>query len=736
MSNGNDKERELLARAGQCFRSGRPAEAQALARQVLQRDPGNPGALELLAYVAGNAGDERGAHDLLLQASRRAECAPEALYYLGASSLRRGEFAQALAVLRRAVDLEPRFFEAWHDLGSAQASLGDKAAAHESFTRAATLNPRSFELFFNLGRLGSDLGRFEEALANYSRSIDLNAGFAEAWLNKGLVLHRLRRFDEALMHVEQAIRLQPALAAAWSAKGFILNDMHHYAEALQQHDRALALDPSHAEAWLNKGVTLDHLERHVEAVAHYERALELAPGLDYLPGNLMHARLSICDWTGVDTLRERLLTGIQSGKRVCSPFVCLALTDDPGAQLATARLYAADRFPATDAAAPIARAAGRERLRVGYFSADLKNHPVGLVAAGLFELHDRSRFETFAFSLAPAGVNDPVRPRLEAAFDHFLAVQDRTDAEIARQARELGIDVAVDLGGYTLDARPGIFARRVAPVQVSYLGFAGTMGMSCYDYLLADATVVPASEEAHYDECIVRLPGCFMVDDAGRGPSDTVFSRAECGLPESGLVFCCFNRGFKITPEVFGAWMRVLQRVPGSVLWLAGSSEVVRENLRQAAQAAAVDPQRLVFAARVRSGADHLARQRLADLFLDTSPYNAHVTALDALRAGLPVLTLAGRSFASRVGASLLGAAGLPELVTHSLADYEALAVGLAQDAARLSALRARLVANLPGCPLFDTARSTRHLESAYAQMHRRWQSGLAPVPLAIGEEG
>ncbi|MFN3399617.1 MAG: glycosyltransferase, partial [Ferrovibrio sp.] len=370
------------------------------------------------------------------------------------------------------------------------------------------------------------------------------------------------------------------------------------------------------------------------------------------------------------------------------------------------------------------------RLRVGYFSADFHRHATAFLMAGLFEQHDRSRFEIFGISFGKS-YQDDMRRRLIAGMEHFIDVYGKSDAEIVALARDLELDIAIDLKGYTLNARAGIFASRVAPLQASYLGYPGTMGAGFIDYIIADGVVIPPEHDAHYTEAVVRLPGSYQVTDSRREIAARDFSRADCGLPQDGFVFCCFNNTYKITPDIFDIWMRLLQAVPGSVLWLLEASAGVADRLKAEAQTRGVAPERLVFAPRMDQ-AEHLARQRLANLFLDTFHYNAHTTASDALWAGLPVLTKLGDSFAGRVAASLLQAAGLPELITTSSADYEKLTLALATDPARLMALRQKLAATRDTCPLFDTPRFTRGIEVAFEAMQARRQRGLPPGAISV----
>ncbi len=402
----------------------------------------------------------------------------------------------------------------------------------------------------------------------------------------------------------------------------------------------------------------------------------------------------------------------------------------PATHRRAAEIRVRERFPAAPVPAAFATRTRRERIRVGYFSADFFEHATSRLMVDLFERHDRSRFEFTAFSFGP-DTGDALQRRVAAAFERYLDVRGTADDEVARRARELGLDIAVDLKGLTQDCRPGIFASRAAPVQASFVGYPGTMGADFIDYVIADATLVPPGAEADYVEKIAYLPDSYQPNDSTCPFPEGAFPREELGLPAAGFVFCCFNDNYKILPAVFACWMRVLGRVEGSVLWLLEDNETAARNLRAEAARAGLDPGRLVFAPR-RPLQEHLRRHLSAGLFLDTAPYNAHTTASDALWAGLPVLTCPGETFASRVAASLLTAVGLPELIARTPQEYEDLAVALATDPGRLAALRSRLEAGRRTAPLFDTPRFARHLEALYEAMHEQHLAGLAPDHLRV----
>jgi predicted O-linked N-acetylglucosamine transferase (SPINDLY family) len=408
------------------------------------------------------------------------------------------------------------------------------------------------------------------------------------------------------------------------------------------------------------------------------------------------------------------------------PFPALALLDSPPLLRAAAESWIREESPRNDALGAIPARPRSAKIRVGYFSADFRVHPVALLSAGIFERHDRSKFEVIAFAFGPES-NDEMRARLVKAFDRFVDVRQRTDVEAATLARDMGIDIAVDLNGITEHNRSGIFALRAAPIQVNFLGYPGTMGAGYMDYLIGDRTVIPRKYQDHYVEKIIYLPGSFIPFDSSYAIADKTFVRQELGLPPEGFVFCCFNNAFKITPVLFDTWMRILARAENSVLWLSPTNPASAANLRKEASRRGIEPRRLVFAARLASLPEHLARLRAADLFLDTFPYNAHASALDALWAGLPVLTCEGQSFASRVAASVLRAIDLPQLITGSLSQYEETATSLAEHPLRLARIRETLAHNRSSAALFDTAGYTRNLETAYEQIHDRHHSGDAP---------
>jgi predicted O-linked N-acetylglucosamine transferase (SPINDLY family) len=490
----------------------------------------------------------------------------------------------------------------------------------------------------------------------------------------------------------------------------------------------LAREADHVDARNNRGY-LWWLNKHnyPRAIADLERVQTLAPDLAYGRGAVLHLKMYAADWTNYETQKAALLDGVRAGQRVARPFMFQAVCERPEELQACARLYARDLYPQIAGAPghdPASRQ-GRQKIRVGYLSGEFREQATAILMAGLYERHDRRRFEIIALDNGSAD-KSAMTARLKQAFDSWIDIGELNDAQAAAKIREAGIDILVNLNGYFGKHRMDAFANRPAPLQVNYLGFPGTLAAPFIDYIIADAIVIPPDEQRFYDEQVVTLPGCYQVnDDRGRAMAPRP-SRAEAGLPERGFVFCNFNQSYKLTPDIFASWMRILRRVEGSVLWLLEAVAPFGENIGQRAKAHGVAPERILFAPD-RPPPQHLARLSLADLFLDGLPYNAHTTGSDALWAGVPLLTRRGTAFAGRVAASLLYAAGLPEFVTQSVQEYEDLAVKLATDPQGLN-----MVKVTRNCPLFDTDLFRRNIEAAYIRMWENWLAGERPRAFAV----
>lgn len=642
-----------------------------------------------------------------------------------------GRSGDALAVLERALAEDADLVDVHHNRGLALHDLERFEEALASFERALRADPTLVAVWTGHGNTLAASGRAEDALQSYRRARELDPDDADTLYNLGLTLRDLRRLDEAIECFDRTLVLRPDDADALSSRAVTLVDLGRHDEALHAFQHAAAAAPNHAETQYNFAHVLRDLGRIDHARAAYERATVLDPTLPFLAGCRLHARLRLCDWRDFRAQVHSIEAGLDAGRAVAAPWDAMAVVDTPSRLRQAAQTWVTATVPPGIALAPLRARRRRDRLRVGYYSADFYEHAVSVLAADLFERHDRTRFETVAFNLGPVR-SDAMRTRLVAAFDNFHDVHTRTDREIAQLSRDLEIDIAVDLMGHTRHARPGVFVQRAAPVQASYLGFAGSTALPSMDYVIADDVVLPQTDSLQCSEQVIRLPRTYLVNDRARPIAARPVRRDALGLPPDSVVFCCFNAPYKVGPEVFDTWMNVLDGVKGSVLWLLVDGETPMANLHREARSRGVDPARLVFAPRVPSMADHLARMRAADLFLDTWPYNAHSTVCDALWAGVPVLTKLGHSFAGRVAASALHSVGLSDLVTRSRPAYQSMAVQLASQRERLHELRGHLDRHRLDVPLFDTALTARHLETAYEQAVERHDAGLAAKQIRV----
>jgi protein O-GlcNAc transferase len=636
----------------------------------------------------------------------------------------------AIADLTQALAVAPDDFASLSGLGHALDAQDRREEALAAYERALAVRPGDVALLNARASALYRLGRHAEAMIEWDRALASDSRLVPALVGRGNVLHVLGRSEEALADFDKAIEASPDYAVAPYNRGIVLNELGRYDEAIAAYQWAIAIKPDFVQALFNCGALLSERNRHEEAIASFERVLAADPEYPLALGNLAYVEAQCCSWQGRDQVVQRVEEGVRRGKPVNVPLAFLALSPDAEAQRICAASLVANKHPSSPHPLWTGEVYGHDRIRVAYVSADFHEHALAILIAGLFEQHDHDRFETTGIVFGP-DKQSPLRSRIETTFDQVVDIRRKSDAEAAQLVRELEIDIAVDLMGFTNGSRTGIFAHRPAPVQVNYLGYPGTMGAEYMDYILADRYLIPDTLRRHYAENVVYLPDTFQVNDAKRRVSDVTPSRSDVGLPLEGFVFCAFNNSFKITPDVFAVWMRLLDRVPGSVLWLIANNSLVEANLRREAQDRGVAPNRLVFAPRLPYP-EHLARYRLADLFLDTLPFNAGTTASDALWAGLPVLTCSGEAFAARMAGSLLHAVGLPELITHSLADYEALAFQLATDAPRLFSIRQELARNRDTYPLFDTDRFRRNLEAAFRTMWEKTQRGETPASFAV----
>lgn len=619
---------------------------------------------------------------------------------------------------------------AWLHRGMALGAMERAVEALESFDRALALVPDLAEAHFGRGNALRTLGAPAAALQALEAALALNPSIVPAHLVHGMILSEHQNHRGALESFERALALNPKLADAHFGIGRVWESLGEHGKAGRAYADALRIDERHLPALTGLTNTLTVAKRFNLALDCMERLERLAPGQDYIEGMRVFLTRQICRWEGQPGDIERLAGRIRRGEHASEPFAVLAWSDDPALQRRAAKLYMTKHHPPAGGPPPAPHAG--KKLRIGYFSSDYHEHATSYLIAGLLEMHDRAHFEVVGFGFG-ANTGDAMRRRIEAGCDEFIDIGQLSDAQAAALSRRHNIHIAVDLKGITQGSRPGIFAHRAAPVQVNWLGYPGTLPAPYYDYLVADSVVIPESQRASYAEAIVRLPGSYQVNDSRRRIAPETPGRAAQGLPERGVVFCCFNNHYKISPEIFACWMRILAQVSDSVLWLLAGHEEAQRNLLAEAQRKGIDRERLVFAP-VIDASRHLARLQLADLSLETLPYNAHTTAADVLWAGVPHLTCCGESFPARVGASLLTAVGLPDLIAYGLEEYERAAVVLANDAQRLQEIRRRLARNRLQAPLFDTMRFTRNIETAFHTMWEKHRAGLAPEDFQVTE--
>jgi predicted O-linked N-acetylglucosamine transferase (SPINDLY family) len=749
----------LLRRAFELHQQGRLDEAVALYEQILRMQPQHGDTWHLMGIALSALGRNEAAVASFTRAISLQASPVDAHFDRGNALYNMRRLEEAVADYDETIALRADHASAYNNRGLALMSLQRFQASLSSFERALAIQPDDAEAHCNRGSLLLELGQWEAALAAFDHALILQADTAEAHANRGVALRRLGRLEAALVSYDRAIAIRPEYAEAYSNRGVVLKELKAWEAARASFERAVSLDPQHAQAHLNRGELYRELQswkealssydraieihphyaegyygrgevhraltQYPEAAANYERALALDPDIKCLFGTHLHVRMMLCDWTDFEANLAQLAARIERGEVACLPHAFLAACGSAALQRRVAEIWMNEECPPNPSLPSIPRWHGHEKIRIGYFSPDFRDHPVSRLTAELFELHDRTRFEITAFSWGP-NTDDEMRERLQGAFDRFIDVRAESDRSVALSARSLELDIAVDLAGFTGEGRPGVFALRAAPLQIGYIGYLGTMAAPYMDYLIADPILVPPDYRQYYAEQILYLPS-YQANDSKRRIAAKSFTRQELGLPATGFVFCCFNANYKITPTIFSGWMRILGRVPGSALLLYAGSPRVQGNLRAEAQRRGVDPARLVFAESLPA-ALYLARYRAADLFLDTLPYNAGTTASDALWAGLPVLTCAGEAFASRMGASLLTAIHLPELITSTPEEYEALAIELATHPERLGQLKQRLADHRLTTPLFDSRRFTANLEEAYLSIYRRYRAELAPL--------
>ncbi|WP_415286935.1 tetratricopeptide repeat protein [Candidatus Pelagibacter sp. Uisw_104] len=648
---------------------------------------------------------------------------PDANHNLGVLKVLLNKSADALLLFKIAVESNPSIEQYWYSYSNTLIREKKLEEAEAISRKAIKFKPNFVTIHFNLGFILNEIGKFKEAELSYKKAITLKPEFVEAYYNLGVTLQALGRTDEAVESYKKAIMLKPKFVEAHNNLGVILKDLGKFDDAEASYKKAIEYKVDYAEALSNLGEVQKLLGRIDDSLSNYKYAYQLKPDLDYLLGALIHLKMNFCIWDDLPKNINMLTKKINNGEKASTPFALLSLIDDPSIHKKAAEIYSNDKFPRSNIFPRIPQYHGHEKIRIGYFSADFWNHPTSYLTAELYENHDRKKFEIHAFSFG-LDTNDKFNIRIREGVDYFHDVQTMSDYDVVKLVRSLEIDIAIDLKGFTGMNRQGIFAMSTAPIQVSYLGYPGTMAVDYLDYLIADRTLILKEKEKDYSEKIVYMPNSYQPNVSKKSAFKSSLTRQDVGLPNRGFVFCCFNNQYKITPLTFAGWMRILKATDGSVLWLLVSNINAAKNLKKEAVKLGINEDRLIFANYIPNE-EHLKRIQLADLFIDTLPYNAHTTASDALRMGLPVLTCIGDSFAGRVAASLLNAVRLPELITTSQDQYESSAIALAKNPEKMKIIKDKLINNLNKTTLYDAALYTRNLEVAYSVMYKRFKNKI-----------
>jgi predicted O-linked N-acetylglucosamine transferase (SPINDLY family) len=638
-------------------------------------------------------------------------------------------FDESIAEYDRALNYLPDKSEIWVLKAEALHNINkyDEALLH--YDHAIKLKPNLLAAWFNKGNILFEIKRYEEALICYDHALSLKIDFVEVICNKANTLRELKKIEESITCFDHAIRLKPDFHEAWFNKGNVLYELNQYDEALKSYNEAIKINPNFAEVYSNRGSLLSIIKNHQDAATSFFKAAKLGSKIKYNLGKAHHQMMMICNWSGYDQNTKNILNGIENKEQTIDPFALMATTDSLKLIKDCTENYIHDNFRQLNFHLKKQKNKSK-KIRLGYLSGEFRNQATSYLLSEVWELHDRTKFEIFAFD---NGFDDDskYRQRIKLGFNNLIQVSSLSDLDATKLIEKNEIDILINLNGFFGMSRTGVFSHRAAPIQVNYLGYPGTMGASYIDYIIADSILIPPELQQYYTEKVVYLPDSYQANDRKREISNRKFTRAEVGLPDNSFVYCCFNNNYKILPEVFEIWMRLLNTVERSVLWLLEDNPTAAKNLKSEAAQRGIDPGRLIFAPRLPTP-DHLARHALADLFIDTFPYNAHTTASDALWAGLPLLTVQGESFASRVASSLLSAIGLTELITYTLEEYETLAIELANNQQKLKGIRHKLAQNRDTTPLFDTPQFTKHLENAYLQMYERYQADLPPEHIFV----
>jgi protein O-GlcNAc transferase len=653
----------------------------------------------------------------------------DAYINMGIALKEQNKLEEAIQAYNKAIAIKPDDANAYYNMGIAFKKKKKLAKAIEAYNKALAIKPDYANAYHNMGIALTEQNKIEEALEAYNKAIAIKPDHVDAYNNMGIILQEQNKLEEAIEAYNKALAIKPDYANAYYNMGIAIQDQGKPEEAIEAYNKALAIKPDYANAYYNMGIILQEQNKMEEAIEAYNKALAIKPDYEDARTQKLHQQAHICKWDSIiDDIN--LIPELGTLEKHVTPFALLPLEDSPDRHLTRSKIFAKAKYPQKTLPSSVRPSKRPKRIRIGYFSTDFKEHPVAYLIAKVLEQHNRDQFEVFGYSLHGFSSGE-MRQRLARSFDCFTDVQDMSDKDITLQARQDKIDIAIDLNGYTQNSRTGIFAYRAAPIQINYLGYPGTLGADFMDYIVADRFLIPGENQKYFNEKPLYLPNTYMPTDDCREISQNPINRSDMGLPDDAFVFCCFNNNYKISPNEFDIWMRLLTKVENSVLWLRESNQLSSINMKNEAQKRKVDPSRLVFADRAPMD-EHLARQRLADLFLDTFAFNAHTTATEALWAGLPVVTKIGQGFAARVAGSLLNAVGLPDLITETEKNYEALILELATNPTKLAKIKEKLASNRLTQPLFNTELYTKHLENGYLQAYQNYFDGNLPQTVIV----
>jgi len=691
----NQETNHFLILAENYFKYQEYGNAEIILNEILKSEYFNPRANELLAYINVAKGDYSVAKEFLSKACAQKNSTLEALYYLGILHFKSNNLEEAIVNFEKALLRSPNFIECLNDLGTAYANIGKKQKAIELYKKALDINQNIPELFYNLGNTYTQEKMYAEAITSYTSAIKIAPNRSEYWCNRGTVL----------------------------------SDVSRYEEALSDFDMSIKINSNYADAWYNKATTLSDTHNYKEALICYEKANSIA-NIPFCLGLILHHKMLICDWSNYETLSLNIQQLLRAGHEVVEPFGYQGISESENDLLLAAHMFAKQYNHVKNSHSSSMNNSNKKKIKVGYLSGEFKNQATAFLIVNLFECHDKTKFEIYAFDNGSDDQSD-VRKRINNSFNQIFNIKFLSDEAVVKLIQHHEIDILVNLNGYFGQARNAVFARKPSPIQINYLGFPGTLGAEWMDYIIADRVVIPESSRHFYSEKVCYLPDTYQVNDSKRPFSNQLVSRYDAGLPQDCFVFCCFNNNYKITPENFDSWARILNSVHNSVLWLLKDNTWAMENLIRELLHRGISEKRLFFAEK-KPHLEHLARHQLADLFLDTFPYNAHTTASDALWCGLPLLTLVGNTFPGRVAASLLNAIEMTELITTSRAEYEFLAIELATNPQKLSFIKEKLRNNRTQTALFNTSRFTKHIEAAFHIMMDRYLHGMPPEHIYV----